>query len=199
MSYIWKKPLDGAEVSQLPEVEIAEKKASETIVRVVKTYEERQMTAVIRAAVWIGEEDGNYIDHFDDNDHCASHLIAFVDGEPAGTIRCRWFGEFARLERLTIRKRFRSLKVLRALVTSAIRLCEEKGYEVIIGQARTDVVPFWRRMGGAVCGAARDTVYGALHPMMMRRPRRPDAPSLDKVGDLAFERRIAGWEAAGVA
>jgi len=199
MSYMKKPDLDARQIATPVNAAPKNRQDQRVEVRQVRTLDERQMISVIRAAVWIGEEDGNYTDHFDDNDHCSSHLLVLVDGEPAGTVRCRWFGEFARLERLTIRKRFRSYKVLRALVMAAIRLAESKGYQIIIGQARTDVVPFWRRMGGETCGEARDTVYGALHPMMMRRPKHQQAASLDQVGRLEFESRIASWEGAAAA
>ena len=49
-----------------------------------------------------------YAEEFDGNDYTASHLMLYVDGEPAASMRVRWFATFAKLERAIILKRYRS-------------------------------------------------------------------------------------------
>ena len=41
----------------------------------------------IRAATYLSEQPCLYSEEFDGNDFCASHLIGYVDGDPAGCVR----------------------------------------------------------------------------------------------------------------
>jgi hypothetical protein len=142
-----------------------------------------------------------YVDHFDGNDYSCTYIVAHVRGEPAGVIRCRWFADFARLEKMTIRKRFRALVVLNSLVKAATELCREKGYRVISGDAKTAVVPFWLRFGARRTGEALETVYGDVVPMIYDVPLTNDGRlplrAVD-IGSREFEARIFDWEGAYV-
>lgn len=136
-------------------------------VRVAHDLGDLQKVMAIRAAVFLGEEDCAFVEEFDGNDFAATHLIAFMDGEPAGAFRIRWFAEFARFERLAIRKRFRSLRMVNALVCSAMRLSSRKGYKVATGLARSEVVKLWKRHGGEQWGEPIDTSDGPLTPIRL--------------------------------
>lgn len=50
---------------------------------------------------------GPFKEEWDGNDFTASHLLARVNGEPAGTLRIRYFGGFAKVERLAVLPKFR--------------------------------------------------------------------------------------------
>jgi len=169
-------------------------------VRLVSSLEDRQMVVAVRSAVYLGEESGKYADHFDENDHCASLLLAVLNGEPVGTVRCRWYAGFARIEKLVIRKPFRGLRVLNALVEAALRLCVKKGYSTVSGIALTEVVPFWQRKGGFVPGQPFDMVYGTVVPLVGTPPAYPDIDPIriDLAGLEAFERLVYEWEGVGL-
>ncbi len=169
-------------------------------VRIASGFDDFQMVVAIRAAVMMGESEGKYCDHFDANDHCSSLLIVFVDGEPAGTLRCRWYAEFARVEKMIIRKRFRRLAVLNALVRTAMRLCVKKGYTKMAGLALPEVVKFWRRKGGAQVGEPIDSPYGPMVPLVVPTPDFDDIEpaSLSLAGLQEFEREVYRWEGKGV-
>src|SRR5690242_18535321 len=161
-------------------------------VRLVSTDDERRMVSAVRAAVYLGEEGGSYFDQFDANDHCSSALLAMVDGEPVGTVRIRWFAEFARVERLTIRKSYRSLAVVNLLVKAALKLAGSKGYKEGAGLARLDGVPIWKRQRGQIAGPEIATVYGPVVPM--RCPVPPDQIATPMLGTAEAEMQIYGWE-----
>ena len=169
-------------------------------VRIASGFDDFQMVVAIRAAVMMGEQDGCYSDHFDANDHCSSLLIVFVDGEPAGTLRCRWYAEFARIEKMIIRKRFRQLAVLNALVRTATRLCVNQGYTMWAGLALPEVVKYWRRKGGAQVGEPIDSVYGPMVPLVVPTPDYDDIEPavLSMAGLQEFERDVYRWEGKGV-
>lgn len=136
-------------------------------VRVAHDLADLQKVMAIRAAVFMGEEDCEFQDEFDGNDLAATHLIAFKDGQPAGTFRIRWFAEFARFERLAIRKRFRSLRLVNALVSEAMKISSRKGYKVATGLARAEAVKLWLRHGGECWGAPIETSDGWLTPIRL--------------------------------
>lgn len=166
-------------------------------VRVVSTLDERQMAIAIRAAVFLGEEAGEYGQHFEDGNDCLStFLIVFVDGNPVGTVRIRFFGSFARLDKLAILKHHRRLAVLNHLIRGAFRFCRAKGFSHIEGSARPEVVRFWERQGCRPSGPAIETKYGPLIPIF------GDIPEIDDVqtaraancGEAAFELSLFGPE-----
>ncbi len=168
-------------------------------VKIAATPDEFAMAMAVRAAVFLAEEDNiTYEDEFDGNDMVSTHLIAFVNGDPAGTFRIRWFAGFARLERLGIRKRYRCLAVLNALAKTAMELCRQKGYAVASGKSRSDVVTFWRRFGGHPSGDAVEMFRGTLVPMIYDIPTKPaqGAISADMLGDHDFEELIVQREGA---
>ncbi|MEQ8968723.1 MAG: GNAT family N-acetyltransferase [Azospirillaceae bacterium] len=152
----------------------------------------------IRAAVFMGEEDCDFDDEFDGNDLCATHLIAYREGEPVGTFRIRWFSEFARFERLAIRKRSRSLHLVNALVASAMEVSRQKGYRFATGLARDELVKFWKRHGGYPSGKTIKTSVGDLTPIILPLLREgqnePSLFSLDEAGSEIMEQLLLDRE-----
>lgn len=178
----------------------ASRRANMVCIKLADTLDERQMVMAVRAAVFLGKPGWSYAHTFDANDHCASHILAFVDDEPAGTVRVRWFAQFARIERIAIRPEFRSLAVLNQLAHAALRLCRKKGYERACGLAFPELLKFWGRHGAAPCGPAIDSDYGVVVPIITTPRHWPDLESLDfaEVGTEEFEWKAYAWEGAGV-
>ena len=122
-------------------------KPAETITRVSRTIEDVMKVFAIRAATYMNEQACPYEEEFDGNDFCAAHIIGEIGGEPAGCIRIRFFGGFAKLERLAVRPEFRKSSLAFRLVRAAIDYVRQKGFNHIYGHARADLVPFWSRFG----------------------------------------------------
>jgi predicted GNAT family N-acyltransferase len=122
-------------------------KSPETTTRVSRTIEDVMKVFAIRAATYMHEQACPYDEEFDGNDFCAAHIIGEIGGEPAGCIRIRFFGGFAKLERLAVRPEFRKSSLAFRLVRAAIDYVRQKGFTHIYGHARADLVPFWSRFG----------------------------------------------------
>jgi hypothetical protein len=73
-------------------------------VRIARSLDELLMVFTIRASVYMAEQDCPFAEEFDGNDHCATHFIGFIEGEPAGCLRVRFFSDFVKLERLAVRR-----------------------------------------------------------------------------------------------
>src|SRR5262249_48555533 len=61
----------------------------------------------IPAAVFRAEQNGPSAEEFDGNDYTATHIIGYVDDEPAATLRIRYFAGFVKFERLALLPKFR--------------------------------------------------------------------------------------------
>jgi predicted GNAT family N-acyltransferase len=101
----------------------------------------------VRAATFIADQNCPYTEEFDGNDLTATHLLGFVDSEPAGCLRIRYFAEFAKLERLAVISRFRQTRVAHNLIKAGIAFCRSKGYRKLYGHAEPRFVKLWERFG----------------------------------------------------
>jgi predicted GNAT family N-acyltransferase len=127
------------------------------------------MVYSVRSAVYIAEQECPFAEEFDGNDHCATHFIGFIKGEPAGCIRARFFHDFVKLERLAVLKRFRKSTLAFELVRSGIDLARRKGFRRIYGHSREGLEAFWARFGAKPIGV----VSGKRALMVTCIPRVP--------------------------
>lgn len=116
-------------------------------VEVVRDLNDFMKIVAIRASVFLAEQDCPYDEEFDQNDLCASHLIAYLRGEPVGTLRIRWFAGFAKIERVCVMKHVRGGALVRLMIETAVELINRKGYVHIIGYIQKRLVPFWKQLG----------------------------------------------------
>jgi predicted GNAT family N-acyltransferase len=115
-------------------------------VTVARTLDDLAQVNAVRALVYLGDQGCPYDEEFDGNDLCgATHLILRLGAEPIGVVRLRWFGEFAKLERLAVRREHRGGSGLLLLCRAAFELAARKGYRKLIGHAQVRGEPFWRR------------------------------------------------------
>jgi predicted GNAT family N-acyltransferase len=113
----------------------------------VRSFEEMCQVVSVRSATYIAEQYCHYSEEFDGNDFCATHLIGYVNGDPAGCIRLRFFASFAKIERLAVRADYRNSRLAFVLARQAINHCRKKGYTKLYGHARLDLIPFWKIFG----------------------------------------------------
>ena len=121
------------------------KNSAPATTKIVRTIDELQQAYAIRAAVFIGEQSCPYDEEYDGNDLCASHFIAQVDGHIVGTLRVRFFADFAKLERLAVLPACRGYGIAAQLVTDALSHIQQKGYVSFQLHAQTRFVQFWSK------------------------------------------------------
>ncbi len=114
---------------------------------VASNAEHMNMVSFIRGATFGAEQNCPYREEYDDNDYCAGHILGFVDDEPAAVLRIRYFGDFAKLERLAVLTRFRRTKIKYTVMNLAVELCRRKGFRKLYGQSQERVVGFYEKFG----------------------------------------------------
>lgn len=123
-------------------------------ITIVRTLDDFQRAATIRAIVYMDGQACPYDEEFDGNDFCGMHLLGWVDGEPAASLRLRFFGGFAKLERLAVRPEHRRSSIAFRIVREALALARRKGFPKAYGHAREGLEPFWARFGATLMGPA---------------------------------------------
>src|SRR6202158_741699 len=124
-------------------------------IRIARDPNDLMLVTAIRAAVYLAEQDCPIEEEFDGNDLVAAHFIGFVGTEPAGCLRVRFFGEFAKVERLAVRHQVRRSRVSVKLVQASVDYVKRKGFRKIYGQAQDRLVGFWAPLCGKPPGHKR--------------------------------------------
>jgi GNAT superfamily N-acetyltransferase len=105
-------------------------------IRIARDPNDLMLVTAIRSAVYLAEQDCPIEEEFDGNDLVAAHFIGFVGKEPAGCLRVRFFGEFAKVERLAVRHQFRRSRVSFKLVQASVEYIRRKGFRKICMRIR---------------------------------------------------------------
>ncbi|WP_196606826.1 GNAT family N-acetyltransferase [Pectinatus frisingensis] len=103
-------------------------KSDKLIIKIVETEEERLKAFLVRGIVYLEEQKCPYNEEFDLNDFTATQIIGLIDNEPILTARIRYFSNFAKLERVAIRKPYRKQGYAHKLIKYMIEFCLKKGY-----------------------------------------------------------------------
>jgi len=168
-------------------------------VTVARTLEDMMRVAAIRNVVYMGEQECPYYEEYDGNDLSATHLIAYMGDEPIGCLRLRFFADFAKLERLAIRKEFRKSRAAFQLVRAAFKFCQKKGYGKIYAHSQTRLVDFWKRFGFQVLEGGKSFVFSGYDYVEVVAEIERDAKAVS-IGDDPYTiiRPEGRWHLPGV-
>lgn len=116
-------------------------------IKIVENEEERLKAMLIRAIVYMHEQQCPYSEEFDLNDHTATQIIGLVGDEPVLTARIRYFNGFAKIERLAIRSEHRNRGYGHQLLTFILDICRQKGFSKFYLHAQARLQPFYEGYG----------------------------------------------------
>ncbi|MDE2463748.1 MAG: GNAT family N-acetyltransferase [Alphaproteobacteria bacterium] len=116
-------------------------------VRVARTGEDVERALAIRSAVYLIEQQCPYEEEFDGNDRTGTHMLGLIEGEPAATLRLRYFADFAKIERVAVLPRYRNTAVAKELVHGALEFLRRKGYRKVYGHVQKRLINYWSRFG----------------------------------------------------
>ncbi|NDH61314.1 MAG: GNAT family N-acetyltransferase [Alphaproteobacteria bacterium] len=109
--------------------------------------EDTMQAFAVRAACFMGERDVPFSEEFDGHDFGATHVIAYVGEEPAGTVRMRWFHSFAMPERLAVIQRFRGHDIGQVLLERCRKLAEARGCAMLYVHVLPADTGYWEKLG----------------------------------------------------
>jgi hypothetical protein len=174
-------------------------------VSVTRSFDEMIQAIAIRSAVYVGENGWSFSEDWDGNDFTCTHMIARVAGEPAGSLRLRYFGDFVKAERLAVLAQFRTKRyggrgVAFELCDAGIEFCRRKGYTKFYGHSLEELVPFWSKIGRGMMRPLTDEIFDCngkkVVPMAGDLPRTDDSLSLAS-GHMVLVRPEGEWDQPG--
>lgn len=168
-------------------------------VRIARDPNDLMTVFAIRSAVYLAEQDCPMEEEFDGNDLVAAHFLGFVGTEPAACLRVRFFGDFAKVERLAVRHQFRKSRVSFRLVQASVEYVKRKGFRRIYGQAQDRLVDFWARFGAKPLQNQRPISFSdfSYTEMLLEFEPSPDAITLDS-DPYVIIRPEGEWDRPGV-
>jgi len=170
---------------------------AELELKIVSSNEELQQAFAVRTLVYVGEQKCPYEEEFDGNDFSATHVLGLVGGEPAVTARIRYFGDFAKLERLAVRKEFRGLGFGHALLRFLIKFCRRKGHGRLYLHAQRRLARFYKMYGFTERGTPFE--FSDFDYVEMVADLSPASDRLSLEADpMVLIRPEGQWEAPGV-
>ena len=132
-------------------------------VEIVTNYEQMLHAYAVRSICFMEEHGVKARQNFDGNDYQATHIIVYADDEPVGTARIRWFKDFAKLERTSLRKAYRTKSILKSCCMLVFEHVARKGYDKVITHAQPDYARLWQILLGFKRIEGRAPVYFAGH------------------------------------
>jgi predicted GNAT family N-acyltransferase len=168
-------------------------------VTIARTFDDLMRVAAIRNAVYIGEQECPYEEEYDGNDLSATHLLAYMGDEPVGCMRLRFFADFAKFERVAVRKEFRQSRAAIQLIHAGLKFCQKKGYARVIGHAQSRLAAFWTRFGFRPMENRKHFVFSDYDyvEMVAELERDPDAITIETDPYIAI-RPEGRWHVSGI-
>ena len=165
---------------------------------IVKTLDQLVHVNAVKAICFL-EEHGMQADLiYDGNDLQATHVIVYAGREPIGTVRVRWFRDFAKYERASFRKEWRSPRILKTCAEFTFAHVARKGYDKIITHASPKYAHVWCRiLGFELVEKAPVEFEGHDEPYLeMIKHLTPPANAIGLDTDVATLFRVEGeWDA----
>jgi predicted GNAT family N-acyltransferase len=168
-------------------------------VTVARSFNDLARVIAVRGAVYMGEQECPYDEEYDGNDLSATHLLGYVGREPAGCMRIRFFADFAKIERMSIRQEFRKTRMAIQLIRATFLFCRKKGYTRIYGHSQARLVNFWTRFGFRVMEGSKDFVFSDFDyvEILAEVERDPDCVTLG-ADPYVLIRPEGRWDVPGI-
>jgi len=120
--------------------------------RTVESQDDMIKVYSVRAIVFIHEQNCPYTEEVDGLDIQAQHILGQEGSEPFACGRIRYFKDYAKLERIAVRKEWRKNGYGEELVRFMISESGKKGFNSFRMNAQVQVIPFYERLGFKAVG-----------------------------------------------
>jgi len=146
-------------------------------IKTVTSADELERCKDIRFRVFVEEQKvpaEEELDRYDESPESAIHVLAIVDGEPAGAGRLiEYDPQTAKLQRLAVLKQYRGQGVGKRLVQELEQHAERLGYDCCILDGQCHAEPFYASLGYVPISDKPFYDAGILHVRMKKSIREP--------------------------
>ena len=116
-------------------------------IRRVNNENDLEKTIEIRKNVFINEQNVPIDIEIDGLDPESKHFIVYLNDEPIGCARIRTNKTSAKLERIAIKKKYRSKGFGTKLTKFLIDYCKKEGFDEITLHSQTYIADFYKSLG----------------------------------------------------
>jgi len=166
---------------------------------IVTTYEQLLHAYAVRSICFMEEHGVPARHEFDGNDYQATHVIAYAGDEPIGTLRIRWFKDFAKFERTSFRRAYRDMRTVKAVAEFSFDHVARKGFDKVITHAQPKFARLWRMSLGFKNAEGKKPVYFEGHEqpyIELVKELTPPPNAISERTDATILFRIEGsWDA----
>lgn len=139
----------------------------------VRTEEQLQRCLNIRKEVFVEEQKVPLeleIDEFDQLSPDVHHMLIQVDGEDAATGRITYYKDnAAKMQRIAVRKPFRSQGIGKVLMLALEELARELGLSKSVLDGQLHAIPFYNKLGYEVTSTEPFDDAGIMHHRMEKK------------------------------
>ncbi|HNR66772.1 MAG TPA: GNAT family N-acetyltransferase [bacterium] len=125
---------------------------------------------MVRAIVFVEEQRVPYGLEMDEYEHSATHILGEREGEPIAAGRIRYLGDYAKLERIAVRKAYRGTGIGHQLVDYMVSISQQNGFSAFKMHAQAHLTDFYGKHGFIVQGELF-VEAGIDHYLMLRDDR----------------------------
>jgi len=115
--------------------------------KIVNSIEDLQKCLVVRSIVFCDEQKCPYTREVDGLDFQAIHFLCTADNEPIATARMRLNKDYAKIERLAVRKEYRGKSIGKDMFSFVLNHTNELGYNKIKIHAQVYLLKFYEDFG----------------------------------------------------
>lgn len=119
----------------------------QVVIEQVKQEADFAICMAIRMEVFVFEQNVPAEIEWDAFDKSSTHFFARVDGKPAATARLRAHDGIAKIERMAVRRDYRSTGVGKKLLQHVMQYAKNQGFSKAFLSAQSHAVPFYEKLG----------------------------------------------------
>lgn len=120
--------------------------------KIVNSLDDLMKVFIVRGIVFIEEQNVPYRIEMDEHELSALHILGEIDGEPIAAGRLRFLGDWAKLERIAVRREHRNRGYGHAVVDFMLDVARTKGYRKFKMHAQAHLCGFYARHGFQIRG-----------------------------------------------
>jgi predicted GNAT family N-acyltransferase len=142
------------------------------VFKIATTQEELIKVFIVRAIVFMDEQKVPYAIEMDEHEDSATHILGEIDNEPVAAGRLRFLGEWAKLERIAVRKEYRKRGYGHEIVEYMLAVARDRGFHKFRMHAQAYLSDYYAQHGFTIQGDLFQEA-GINHYLMIRTDPQP--------------------------